>query len=414
MKKKIYPIIALSFAIMMSACGGKKAAEPSSVEKEETEKATREVTEKETKEETEKEEASDAKDLIVPGYALGEIPAIPAVEINGLGIFENPAAKITMDKTEALSSVPGITVTPVKLENDQIFRGNSVMQLGEGGAGQMSSDGLTVQTDGNGAGQYVDAERGFTIQRNTDGSGQYVDEQKGITLQVNSDGTGQYSDDGQGITLQVSEGGNGIFTDTKKEITMMVSDDSTSYTQGSIDIDVKPDGSGSYYNSETGLSIKNDGQGKAVISLGNDEKTVDARPLEKPTKLPKLSMVPAVPSLEANSLLITLDSGVLFDVDKYDIRPDAEKILNDLATVLKEGGITAFQIDGHTDSMDTYEHNQVLSENRANSVKSYLASQGVTAEITTHGYGESRPVATNDTAEGRQQNRRVEIIVPTA
>ena len=65
---------------------------------------------------------------------------------------------------------------------------------------------------------------------------------KGITLQVNSDGTGQYSDDGQGITLQVSEGGNGIFTDTKKEITMMVSDDSTSYTQGSIDIDVKPDG----------------------------------------------------------------------------------------------------------------------------------------------------------------------------
>ena len=145
MKKKIYPIIALSFAIMMSACGGKKAAEPSSVEKEETEKATREVTEKETEEETEKEEASDAKDLIVPGYALGEIPAIPAVEINGLGIFENPAAKITMDKTEALSSVPGITVTPVKLENDQIFRGNSVMQLGEGGAGQLSADGLTVQ-----------------------------------------------------------------------------------------------------------------------------------------------------------------------------------------------------------------------------------------------------------------------------
>ena len=142
MKKKIYPIIALSFAIMMSACGGKKAAEPSSVEKEETEKETKE----ETEEETEKEEAPDVKDLIVPGYALGEIPAIPAVEINGLGIFENPSAKITMDKTAALSSVPGITVTPVKLENDQIFRGNSVMQLGEGGAGQLSADGLTVQT----------------------------------------------------------------------------------------------------------------------------------------------------------------------------------------------------------------------------------------------------------------------------
>ena len=250
------------------------------------------------------------------------------------------------------------------------------MQLGEGGAGLLSADGLTVQTDGDGAGQYIDAERGITIQRNPDGSGQYIDEQKGIT--------------------------------------MMVSDHSTSYTRGDVDILVMPDGSGSYENSETGLSIKNDGQGKAVISLGSVEKTVDAKPLEKPTKLPKLSMVPAVPSLEANSLLITLDSGVLFDVDKYDIRPDAEKILNDLATVLKEAGITAFQIDGHTDSMDTDEHNQVLSENRANSVKTYLASQGVTAEITTHGYGESRPVATNDTPEGRQQNRRVEIIVPTA
>ena len=328
--------------------------------------------------------------------------------------WENPTAKITIDKTAALSSVPGITVTPVKLENDQIFRGNSVMQLGEGGAGQLSADDLTVQTDGDGAGQYIDAERGITIQRNPDGSGQYIDDQKGITLQVNYDGTGQYSDKSQGITLQVSGESNGIFTDDQKGITMMVSDHSTGYTRGDVDILVMPDGSGSYENSETGLSIKNDGQGKAVISLGSVEKTVNTKPLEKPTKLPKLSMVPAVPSLEANSLLITLDSGVLFDVDKYDIRPDAEKILNDLATVLKEAGITAFQIDGHTDSMDTDEHNQVLSENRANSVKSYLASQGVTAEITTHGYGESRPVASNDTAEGRQQNRRVEIIVPTA
>ena len=100
-------------------------------------------------------------------------------------------------------------------------------------------------------------------------------------------------------------------------------------------------------------------------------------------------------------------------MDKYNIRPDAEKILNDLAKVLKEAEITAFQIDGHTDSDASDEHNQTLSENRANSVKNYLAFQGVNAEITTHGYGESRPVATNETAEGKQQNRRVEIIIPT-
>ena len=92
--------------------------------------------------------------------------------------WENPTAKITMDKTAALSSVPGITVTPVKLENDQIFRGNSVMQLGEGGAGQLSADGLTVQTDGDGAGQYSDESQGITLQVSGESNGIFTDEQK--------------------------------------------------------------------------------------------------------------------------------------------------------------------------------------------------------------------------------------------
>ena len=124
-------------------------------------------------------------------------------------------------------------------------------------------------------------------------------------------------------------------------------------------------------------------------------------------------MVPPVPSIEANSLLITLDSGVLFDVDKYDVRPKAEEVLKNLAIVLKEMDVKNFEIDGHTDSDGSDEYNQVLSEKRANSVKNFLVSQGVTAEITTKGYGESKPVASNDTAEGKQKNRRVEIIIPT-
>lgn len=58
------------------------------------------------------------------------------------------------------------------------------------------------------------------------------------------------------------------------------------------------------------------------------------------------------------------------------------------------------------------EDNKTLSDNRAKSVKEFLASQGVTANITTNGYGESRPIASNDTPEGKQRNRRVEIIIP--
>ena len=103
---------------------------------------------------------------------------------------------------------------------------------------------------------------------------------------------------------------------------------------------------------------------------------------------------------------------MLFDVDKYNIRPDAYEVLTNLADILKEADIKKFQIDGHTDSDASDEHNQVLSENRAASVKNFLAEHGVTAEISTKGYGESRPVATNETAEGKQKNRRVEIIIP--
>ena len=357
--------------------------------------------------------AAAASDMAVPGYAPGQIPEIPAIVLPELGISENPAAKITLDKTKALSSVPGITVTPVRVENNQIQRGSTVMQLGSNGEGQYKDGNLTVQTDGNGAGQYVDAERGITIQRDDDGSGQYLDSKLGISLLVDDDGAGSYKDDRYGISLMVDDDGEGLYTNTQNGVTVTADDDAMSYRAGKVKITQKKDGSGSYSDAESGLKIENDGKGKATVTKGTQKATVDAAPLGTLPRLPRLGAVPAVPSLEANSLLITLDSGVLFDVDKYDLRPEAQETLNQLAKLLTEAGITAFEIDGHTDSNADDAYNQTLSENRANAVKEYLKAQGVTAEITTQGYGESRPVATNETAEGRQQNRRVEIIIPT-
>ncbi|WP_314855118.1 OmpA family protein [Stomatobaculum longum] len=357
--------------------------------------------------------AAAASDMAVPGYAPGQIPEIPAIVLPELGISENPAAKITLDKTKALSSVPGITVTPVRVENNQIQRGSTVMQLGSNGEGQYKDGNLTVQTDGNGAGQYVDAERGITIQRDDDGSGQYLDSKLGISLLVDDDGAGSYKDDRYGISLMVDDDGEGLYTNTQNGVTVTADDDAMSYRAGKVKITQKKDGSGSYSDAESGLKIENDGKGKATVTKGTQKATVDAAPLGTLPRLPRLGAVPAVPSLEASSLLITLDSGVLFDVDKYDLRPEAQETLNQLAKLLTEAGITAFEIDGHTDSNADDAYNQTLSENRANAVKEYLKAQGVTAEITTQGYGESRPVATNETAEGRQQNRRVEIIIPT-
>ena len=359
---------------------------------------------------TEKE-VSNENEMLVPGYALGEIPFIAAPEMPDLSIKENPNAKITLDMTKKISSVPGISVTPVKVENSNIVGGDYSMQIGQNGDGKFTDKDKSVQTDGKGAGQYTD--ENVTIQRNEDGSGQYMNKVTGVTLQVDAQGEGQYLDEKNKISFQIGADGTGVYKDEDNDTTITIGKNNSTYTKGNITIENNGDGSGTYNDKDKELLIENDGKGKAVITLKGKTTEVEAKPLEKPEKFSKLKMVPPVPSIEANSLLITLDSGILFDVDKYDLRPEAERALASLAVVLKEADVKAFQIDGHTDSDASDEHNQVLSENRANAVKNFLAAQGLTSEISINGYGESRPIASNDTPEGKQKNRRVEIIIPT-
>ena len=353
------------------------------------------------------------EEMIVPGYALGEIPAISIPKIPNLSVSENPDAKITLDMAKKISSVPGITISPVKVEDGNIVGGSYSMQIGKNGDGQYSDKNKSVQTDGNGAGQYEDDK--VTIQRDEDGAGQYINKVTGVTLQVDKDGAGQYIDEKNDLSIQVNKDGTGLYTDKKNNVTIYVNENDVRYVSTDIEMVNNGDGSGTYTDKSKNLVIENDGKGKAKITFNGQTTEVDAKPLEKPGKLAKLEMVPPVPSIEANSLLINLDSEVLFDVNKYDVRvhPEAEEVLKNLAIVLKEMDVKNFEIDGHTDSDGSDEYNQVLSEKRANSVKNFLVSQGVTAEITTKGYGESKPVASNDTAEGKQKNRRVEIIIPT-
>ena len=350
-------------------------------------------------------------EMLVPGYALGEIPVISLPEMPNLSVTENPGAKITLNMTKKISSVPGITITPVKVENSNIIGGNYSMQIGQNGAGQFSDENKVVQTDGNGAGQYTDEK--VTIQRDETGAGQYINNVTEVNLQVDNNGAGQYVDNKNKISLQVDANGLGMYKDENNEISIIVSDEDTIYNSPNLIIENNNDGSGKYHDKSKNLLIENDGKGKATITYNGKTTEVAAKPVGKPARFQKLKMVPAVPSIEANSLLITLDSGVLFDVDKYNLRPKAEEILKNLAVILKEANIKSFEVDGHTDSDASDEHNKVLSENRANSVKAFLASQGVNANITTHGYGESKPIASNNTPEGKQKNRRVEIIIPT-
>jgi len=109
---------------------------------------------------------------------------------------------------------------------------------------------------------------------------------------------------------------------------------------------------------------------------------------------------------------ITFDSGILFDVDKATLRPASETQLTKLAAILNKYPDTNILLEGHTDATGSDEYNLNLSRLRAQSVEAFLAGQAVTSNrFTIMGYGESQPMATNDTDEGRQLNRRVEVAI---
>jgi outer membrane protein OmpA-like peptidoglycan-associated protein len=113
----------------------------------------------------------------------------------------------------------------------------------------------------------------------------------------------------------------------------------------------------------------------------------------------------------ARGLIMNM-SDVLFETGRYTLKPVArEKLAKVSGILISHPGLT-LEIDGYTDSRGGDEFNQTLSEERASSVRDYLAAQGVPADsITAKGFGKTNPVASNDTAQGRQQNRRVELVV---
>ena len=109
---------------------------------------------------------------------------------------------------------------------------------------------------------------------------------------------------------------------------------------------------------------------------------------------------------------ITFNSGILFDVSKANLKDYSRTELTKLATILNKYDDTNILLAGHTDSTGSDEYNLELSRSRAHSVADYLVIQNVNSErFSVDGYGESDPVATNDTDGGRAQNRRVEIAI---
>lgn len=129
---------------------------------------------------------------------------------------------------------------------------------------------------------------------------------------------------------------------------------------------------------------------------------------EKLTRIPGTS----VEKIGDNTLLVRFNSDVLFATNSSQVDPTGQSTLDSVARVFVEYDKTAVIVQGHTDSTGTEAYNQSLSERRADAVRNHLIARGVAAaRIAAIGYGESYPVASNDTAAGRQMNRRVDILL---
>lgn len=353
--------------------------------------------------------ASSSATATVPGLKAGEIPAVPVFSIPTIGVFAQNSDKALIESTKQLSTVPGISVSPAKCDGNGVVSGSTI--LSGSGAGVTSSDsgsvinsgaGAGVITEGpvsivyggEGSGTYTNSETGENITISSDGSGTY--KSKTLNINVSSDGSGTYDNSETGVKINISSTGSGTYEDTKNNI---------KYNNNG-------NGGGTYTSST--LNIINNGDGTALVN-GQSVKAEKLPPVAKVGKFPKVESLKPVKSC---GTVITLQDGVLFDFGKYDLRPEAKATLAKLATVLNQAKVPAAQINGHTDSIGDDAFNQDLSEKRASAVATQLKADGVTANLETHGYGKTQPVADNTNADGsdnpagRQANRRVEIYIP--
>ncbi len=155
-------------------------------------------------------------------------------------------------------------------------------------------------------------------------------------------------------------------------------------------------------NSTTGAIVGAAVGGATGAAIGNYMDR-QAREIEEDLEGAKVERV-------GEGIKITFDSGILFDVNSYQLKKESKENIAELSEILQKYEDTNIMFSGYTDNTGSEEYNQKLSEDRAKAVAEYAAFTGVDAErMTIIGYGESDPVADNSTAAGRQQNRRVEV-----
>ena len=172
-------------------------------------------------------------------------------------------------------------------------------------------------------------------------------------------------------------------------------------------------GSGAVVGGIIGNRLGNTAAGAIVgAAVGGATGAVIGRRMDKQAEELEKSMENAKVERVGEAIRVNFDSGILFAVNSAELSANAKKDIEKLARSLKENTGTNVIIEGHTDNTGSYELNQRLSERRAEAVAAYARSLGVEgSRLQAKGYSYDQPIADNSTAEGRQQNRRVEIII---
>ena len=344
-----------------------------------------------------------------------EFPSIPQIVVPDI-IGVTPAQRaLETSMQDILDPIAGITVRPANCRTDGALVNDAGITSvdAQGNLSRNGDEGIfNIGADGSGTANY----QGGIVSLNADGSGTINGNPDGgggdAIIRVNADGSGTYNGRYGIISLDGKGGGtwngdSGIVTNN--------GDGSGSWNGPQGQVSINADGSGEWNGPERMVQNHGDGTGR----VGTPGKTVKMPPLPK---VPLAGRFPPLgkfaPPGAPCGFVITLSDRVLFDFDKSDIRPDASRVLDTLATALQSVQARSMEIRGHTDAKGSDDYNQALSERRARSVVVALQSRGSAKDATAKGYGESQPVAPNtikgaDNPGGRQLNRRVEIFVRT-
>ena len=426
-----------------------------------------------TSETTESQETGPER--IVPRV---DVPFIPPIVLPDVSVLSTGGAQVEQSVGALATPTAGLDVLSASCAADggaleyQGGSDDSFFSVATDGSGTYSDVGgdenvtVVVEEDGSGTYSDVGGDRNLTIVVAPDGSGTYSDlggdrnltivvepggfgtysdygGDRNLTVVIASDGSGSYTDYGgaENLTISALPDGSGTFTDygTDQNVTVSAqSDGSWSITDYSVDknltLTVNADGSGTFTDNGPGtiltITVDSNGQGTYVDDVAGTTSTfttdigiLDPKVLVAGPR-PVFAVADRFPPLDKLGRLtppcatvVRLDADVMFDFDSDQLRPEAAPVVEAVAQAVIESG-DPIEVQGHTDSKGADDYNLDLSERRAESFKAALVAAGVTSEITTTGFGETRPVAPNekddgsDDPAGRQLNRRIEVVFP--